>query len=39
MLTYSMHVPSFPVSIKVDVTMAHCDAVGQGASIPSFSCP
>ena len=39
MLTFSMNAPSFQGSIKVDVTMAHCDAIGQGASVPSFFCP
>ena len=36
MLTISMDAPSFQGSVKVDATMAHCDAVGQGASIPSL---
>ena len=35
MLTFSVDVRSFQGSIKVDATMAHYDAVGQGASNPS----
>ena len=38
MLTVSMDAPSFQGSIKVDATMAHYDAAGQGASIPSLNC-
>ena len=37
MPTLSMDAPSFPGSVKVDATMAHCDAARQGASIPSLN--